>query len=328
MAKANRSANNLKNFLPYIFSLVILVGFIIYLYQNFEQYRQLLQLSLNSIFVLIGLSLLLLAGQGLINYFLYRALNASVSLNESIGLSTINALANQLPIAGGIIAKGVYLKKKHQLTYTHYLSATLALYTGFVAVNGFIGLIILLYLALSSGILPPLILIIGFSGLTASILLLWIPTNIPFLPDRWQKKLIVLMEGWQILSQNPILLVQLIGIQMTLVLVVAGRLWVSFHILSQDISFPHCILLSAATILTRLISIAPGGLGIREAIVAGVAATFGFDAGISMVAVGLERLVATLVVIILGTTYTYILSYDLVNRQPAASNSSEFKNRV
>lgn len=68
------------------------------------------------------------------------------------------------------------------------------------------------------------------------------------------------------------------------------------------------VVLSAATILTRPVSIAPGGLGIREGIGVGVASVMGFDPGISVVAVGIDRLIATLVIIVVGTVYTYILS--------------------
>jgi uncharacterized protein (TIRG00374 family) len=82
------------------------------------------------------------------------------------------------------------------------------------------------------------------------------------------------------------------------------------------------MLFSAATVLTQLVSIAPGGLGIREAVVAGVAASLGFDAGISVVAVALDRGVAMVVVIALGTIYTYILSSKTSQdrQQPKASD--------
>jgi hypothetical protein len=42
----------------------------------------------------------------------------------------------------------------------------------------------------------------------------------------------------------------------------------------------------------------------------------GFDAGVSVVAVVIDRLVATLVVITLGTVYTYILGKKVASVQP------------
>jgi uncharacterized protein (TIRG00374 family) len=65
------------------------------------------------------------------------------------------------------------------------------------------------------------------------------------------------------------------------------------------------------------VNIAPGGLGVREGIVAGIASLLGFEAGVSAVAVGIDRLVATSVVIVLGTIYTYILSKNATGTEPA-----------
>ena len=48
-----------------------------------------------------------------------------------------------------------------------------------------------------------------------------------------------------------------------------------------------------------------------------MAAILGFDVGASVVAVGLERLVSTLVVIIVGVIYSYLLSRAAVASQPS-----------
>lgn len=83
--------------------------------------------------------------------------------------------------------------------------------------------------------------------------------------------------------------------------------------LSQEVAFAHCVLFSAATVLTRLVSIAPGGIGVREALVAAVATTLGFDPVISMVVAGLDRLLETFITVVLGVIYSYILSKYLSN---------------
>jgi uncharacterized protein (TIRG00374 family) len=70
------------------------------------------------------------------------------------------------------------------------------------------------------------------------------------------------------------------------------------------------------------VNIAPGGLGVREGIVAGVASLLGFEAGVSAVAVGIDRLVATSVVIVLGTIYTYVLSKKATDAEPADAVSA------
>ena len=81
--------------------------------------------------------------------------------------------------------------------------------------------------------------------------------------------------------------------------------------LSQNVTFGDVMLFSAASILTQLVSIAPGGLGVREAIVGAVASALGFDMGMSLVAVGLDRLISTLAILLIGGLSAIILGKQI-----------------
>jgi uncharacterized membrane protein YbhN (UPF0104 family) len=310
------SVSKLRHYSPYILSTAVLLAFTFYLYGNVDQYQQLLDLSAGSLLLLAGLVLFFSFGKGLINYLFYRGLGVFLTLNEGIGLAAVNTLANQLPFAGGLIAKGIYLKQRHELAYTRFLTATLALYVCFVAANGTIGIIVLLYWALVDQATVPALLLLGFASMTISVLLLWLPIDIRFVSGKWGQRLAQLMDGWQVLSQNWPMVGRLIGLQVLVTLLFAGRFWIAFHALSQDVTLAQCVLFSAANVLTTLVTITPGGLGVREGIVAGVASLLGFEASVSVVAVGIDRLVATLVIIALGTVYTYVLSKKVASAQP------------
>jgi hypothetical protein len=52
--------------------------------------------------------------------------------------------------------------------------------------------------------------------------------------------------------------------------------------------------------VAQLVSAAPGGSGVREAIVTAITTTLGFDPGVSFGAVGLDRLGITIVIVISG----------------------------
>ncbi|MGC9400543.1 MAG: flippase-like domain-containing protein [Anaerolineae bacterium] len=312
----------LKAYLPYGLSAGALLIFVTYLWRNFDRYRQLLNVSFATILSLMGLVLVFALINGAINYFFYRALDVFLTFNESVGLAAINTLANQLPFAGGLVAKGVYLKQRHQLAYTHFLSATMALYVCFVAVNGAVALTVLGGWALVEGIEVPPALVLGFSGMVAGVISLWIPVDALSLPGKLGKRLMQLAEGWRVLSRNLDLVGIMIGFQVLTTLLFAGRFWIAFHALSQDVTYAQCLLFSSATVLTRLVNIAPGGLGVREGIVAGVASLLGFEAGVSAVAVGIDRLVATSVIIVLGTIYTYVLSKKATDSEPADAISA------
>jgi uncharacterized membrane protein YbhN (UPF0104 family) len=311
---------NWKPYLPYILSTAALVVFVVYLYRNIDRYKILINFSIESIFLLVGLSLVFTFIRGGVNYIFYQGLGLPLTLNEGIGLAIVNTLANQLPfMGGGIAVKGIYLKKRYEFAYPRYLSSLLALFVLFFAANGLVGFIVLIYMALVQGTTIPTILFLGFLGMAISILLFWIPVNINNLNGKWGQRLAKLLEGWQVLSQDYVLLLKLVGLQVLTVLLFAGRYWGAFHGLSQDVTLPQCILFSSASILTSLVNITPGALGIREAIVAGLAYMLGFDAGASVIAVGIDRLIALAVVIPLGVIYTYVLS----NKATKQANSIE-----
>lgn len=299
-------------YLPYILSIVILAVLGIYLYRNADRYQQLFNLSAGSLFLLVGLTLAFIWANGATNYLLYRAAGASVNLAEGIGLAVVSTLSNYLPfMGGGLIAKSVYLKQVHELAYTRFLGATVALFVCSVAMSGVIGTVVLVYLAFVKGIVVPIPLILIFLAMVATILLIWLPFDVSIVPGKWGRRLVQLMQGWQLLSQNRLLLTQLMGLNLLQTFIFAGRLWVAFHILSQDVTLAECILLYSATILTHLINITPGGLGFREAIIAGVAVMLGFEAEVSIVAVSIDRLISILLVIALGIVYTHVLGKQM-----------------
>lgn len=305
---ANKIRGLLTKYLSYILSAVALLIFFIYILRNVNRYRQLINLSYNSLLSLLALILVFNLVKGLINYYLYRSIKVPLMFSEGFGLAVVNTLANQLPFAGGLIAKGAYLRKRHRLAYTHFLSATLALYVTSVAMNGILGLVVLLYWKFVRNVSVPNTLLLGFSIMSASLLLFQVPLKIGFVPGRWGKRLSTMLNGWHILNRDWKLLCRLIVLQLAMTLLFAWRFRISFQALSQDATIAQCILFSAGNVLTTLVTITPGGLGVREGIVAGIASLLGFEAGVSAVAVGIDRLVATSVVIVLGTIYTYILS--------------------
>lgn len=299
--------SKVKTYLPYLLFVGALLIFVIYLWQNIDRYQELFNLSISTLIILISFALVTILINGAINYFFYRALGAILNFNEGVGLAAINTLANQLPFAGGFIAKGAYLKKGYQLSYSHFLSSTMALYICFVSVNGVVALTVLGCWFFLGKEEVPLVLTLAFFGMAASVILIWLPLDFISLPEKISKWLEKLDEGWSVLRQNKQLVAVMMGLQLLLILTVGGRFWLSFRALSQEITYDQCLLFSSATILTRLVSISPGGLGVRESLVAAIGALLGFSPGVSAVAVGLDRLVSTTVIVLLGSFYSYIL---------------------
>lgn len=288
-------------------SLGIIAAFTYYLYINADKYLKLLQISTNGVIALFALSLTYPFLGGIINTTLFRALGAKISYWDGFNLTAASTLANQLPVSGGIVSRGYYLNRFHGVSYMKFFSATFALFFCFVSVNGMVGVGVLLYWSVSKATPIPSLLLLSFVVMSSFFLFFWLPLEKIKIPGRISDLVRQALDGWEIVRKNLPLLLQLIGLQTCLMVLLAFRYWFSFHMLSQNIALSQAILFAAASILTQIVSIAPGGLGVREAIVGIVASTLGFDGGTSIVAVGLDRLVSTLVIIVIGGISTVVL---------------------
>ena len=294
-----------------IISIAIIIAFVYYLYVNADQYRKLLQFSTTSIVLLVIISVILPVFNGMINTYMCRSLGANISQREGFLLAAASTLANQLPISGGIVTKAVYLKQKYDLSYTKNLSAMLALYFCSVAVYGLLGLVILLDWLLSRQISVPPVLFLAFGLMACSLFIFWLPLDRIRIPKALLKWVNQALEGWLLISKNPILLLQLLGLQTITMLLLAARYWLAFHMLSQNVTISQVILFASASILTILVSFAPGGLGVREVIVGAIASTLGFKAGTTVVAIELDRLVATVVIVVIGWISAVLLGKQI-----------------
>lgn len=293
----------------------ILAAFLYYLYNNSEKYQELLEISKTSVIYLFTLSLAFPLLNSMQNTYLYRELGLeNFSHLNGFLITSASTLANQLPIPGGIVSRGYYLKRLHNLSYTKYTSSAAALFFCYVAVNGLIGVGVLLYWTLTDRTVAPPILLIAFIVMVASLSVFWLPLNRIRMPERIQRWKHQIIDGWTAIGRNPRLLFQLTALQVILVVLLSLRYWIAFHMLSQNVTIGQTMLFASASILTQLVSVAPGGLGVREAIVTAVATTLGFDPGVSFVAVGLDRLVITVVIVITGWISTLILGKQISNR--------------
>lgn len=309
-----RLYRNLRSLILSILTLGTVIAFLYYLYINAEKFLELINISSKSVISLAIITLISIFINGLINTLLFRGLGVLVPVQDGFLLAAASTLANQLPISGGMISRGYYLKRRYNLSYAKFISASLALFVCFVSVNGLIGILVLLYWKVLKTVVISPYLWIGFIAMTASVLLFWLPLSRMKIPARLRIWAAQAVDGWMVLGENPVIGLNLIALQTITLLLLAARYWLSFHMLSQDVGIGDVTLFSSAAVLTQLVSIAPGGLGITEAIVGTVASALGFDMGVSVVAVSLDRLVSTAVVLIVGGISTFILGNKLLAR--------------
>lgn len=298
--------------LQILISVGVLGIFAYYLYDNSDKYLELLNISKSGVFMLFLISLAFPLLNGMQNTYLYRGLGLTgFSHWDGYLITAASTLANQLPVPGGIVSRGYYLKHKHDLSYAKYTSSTIALFFCYLAINGLIGMTVLFYWILINEFSVPSILMIAFTTMAMCILVFWLPLGRIRMPEKLRRWTDQAVDGWTAISRNPGLLLRLTLLQAVLVALLALRYWIAFRMLSQYLTPGQTLLFASASILTQLVSIAPGGLGVREAIVAAVASVLGFDAGVSVVAIGLDRLVITIMIVLTGWVSTVILGNQI-----------------
>ncbi len=309
-----RGTSHAKILLSLLFAALLLVMAVWYLYPNAWRYRNLLQISPEIVLVLMGV--VLVPEHGIQNYYLYRWLQAPVSLGESLALGFANSFANQLPLAGGMVTKGIYLKRRYQLSYTRFLGATVGLFILATSASGAIGIVSLLYVTASQSIMPPWPLTLSFAGMIALAFMPWLPLPLRSPRARWRKRLKQLQMGKELLNFPRPLVSRLYALHLLTVIKLAVRFWLAFRLMSQEVPLSYCLLFAAAAMLTQIVSIAPGGLGVQEVLVTATAHLMGIDIGITLIAVGIDRIVATLVIVLTGLLCSVWLGKNLVSTIP------------
>ncbi len=307
-------ASHLRSIIISLLCLMLIAAFVYYLSIHADKYLELLRLSPSAVLYLILISSIFPVLNGIINTALFRIVGAQLSYKEGILLAAVSSLANQLPLSGGLIFKGVYLNQKFHLPYTKYAAATLALFISFIAVNGFIGIAVLLYwLIFNNTLTISPVLIIGFCAMSASLLVFWLPVRRIKMPNRVRKLTQDAWQGWTIISKTPLLMLELVGLQTLMTSLLGVQYWIAFHMLSQNVSLSQTFLFSSASVLNLLVSIAPGGLGVTEAIVGGIASILGFNAMVSITAVGLYRIASTFIIFLTGGISLAILGKQVTD---------------
>ncbi|MEM7577859.1 MAG: lysylphosphatidylglycerol synthase domain-containing protein [Planctomycetota bacterium] len=245
-----------------------------------------------------GLVLANLVLSGLLFWSVHRVLPAEkpVPAITMVGLVAGSALLNYLPaIRAGLFGRAAYLKKWHGIALRDSgwaLLIVMAVTAGvFAAVAG---PWLILRLSTPDGhtahglgwfgcVLATLALLPGLRFALASFFAgkRDLATGSTWSPWLW-------LAGW-------------IALRTTDLLSATGRLWLAFAALGSPIGFTEALVLSAASLLVRLIGLTPNGLGLSEWTVAALSSVLSpAESGVAAAAALLDRAVEVVAVIVLG----------------------------
>ena len=292
-----------------ILVLVILIGwFWVYFFQNIDEFRQ---IKIVNAFYIVPLGILFifsLINNGLILKYFLIPFGIKLKFKEWFGLAVITSMGNYLtPFRGGAVARAVYLKKIHQFSYTHFLSTLAGMYVVIFLIYSFIGILSVFFLHQFLGIFNVLIFIV-FLGLFLFLLgiVIFSPkiqeTKFPFL-----NFFINIINGCH-LTKSDKKVVGIIGlISLINVGIMVLMMFLGFRVFGIEIPLLSVLFLSIVSTLGLFISITPGALGIKEAIVAFTAVVINIPISQALTVSILDRVVGLGIIFILGPIFSYVL---------------------
>lgn len=291
-------------------SIAVIGGMAFLLASRGAQLRGLLTLSAGTVATLAVGAFVLFILNALVLQTLARTFDVHLPIVEITIISIVDSTLNYLPLKTGTVATGTLLFSRHRLSPARYA----AMVTGGTVVNVWVCTTLGGALLLARGteaLTAVALLVVPTLGL--AVLVIWGLGFRGHVPDSDHPHWLVrvtnrVLDGVRAIFADLVLVAKLIIINGLRVAVLAAQLMVAFNALSTPIGWGEAFIMSSlATILGRL-SIIPGGLGIREGGVAGVAALLGISATVGLAASVIERSITVIVTALFGIPATLYVS--------------------
>jgi len=243
--------------------------------------------------------------RSLTHQVLFERLGISASSFDWFRLVTVSSFTNYLPMSAGMFAKAFFLKRVHALPYRTFAAGQVALLVVVVSTNGVVGLatLVIALREYAGGIVGA-----GFALMVGSAALMLLPASaLRRLSGRWLpwdvEAAPALRRGWPAAA----------ALQVGNLLATAAAFRIAFAMGSSTVDMAACIVFSAAAMLTRLVAITPGAIGIREFLVGGLAYLTGFELRDAVIASTAVRTVEIAVIFFLGGVFTHRLSDQVLS---------------
>lgn len=263
----------MKKKISQLITFFTLVGFVIYFFNNLNEFKPLLGIDIVYLIIIIVLYLLTFVTSAFVYKVFFDNFNKKIGFFECFDFTIFSSIANLLvPFRGGAVIRAVYFKKEYDLSYSKFISMLGGTYViSFIVLAGMglLGLILikpvfnfkLLGLTLT-------FVVILFGALVVS----FYRGNFKFsvfqkLPDKVQKFLGIIKqiaESWYTINKSKKLvwfLILLVAINFLLTILITKFEFLS---IGTDLSLAQLFLYSSLSGLSIFLSFTPSALGIRE----------------------------------------------------------------
>ncbi len=263
-----------KKFVGRILAVFFFIIFLFYFYWNRQDFAKLVEIELYYIISIILLKLIILFFNGLCISVFLRGYKLYMPLLESYYLSYITTWGNYFgPLQSGLGLRALYLKRKYDFPLSLFLTTMYGNYILVFFVNGIISLLTLAMIYEITGITSyPLILFFTTVVLVTAVIIYFPSSSILFRDFLLKGKIAILhklskiFQGWIKLRKNRSLIYKLILLTLSNFFLWSIMYYLEYKAIGINLSIPQTLLFTTITSSTILVSITPGGIGIREGI--------------------------------------------------------------
>ena len=293
-----------KNIISGLVLVSIIVYLVFYINNNLQSFKQLTLTNPLYLIPLIMLFFLFLYSNGILLKTLMRPFQIKLKSNEAFGLAIITNFYNLItPFRGGAAARAIYLRKKHDFPYVHFLATLSAIYILIFLISSLTGIFSMLTLVEKS--YPILLILSVFTVFLFTIIIL--SPKIKENSNKWLNRFIKVINGWHLIKNNKKIITITIIISLIQVFLTALNNLIAYQIFGIQITLAKALFIAAISNLAIIIAITPGNLGIGDAINVFTANIIGIPLTEAIAATILLRAVNLAIIFILGPIYSYKL---------------------
>lgn len=310
-----------------IFSLIIDLAFIIFLIiffkNNTADFEKITGIPVYYIILMIALIILNLYINGIKINLLTKFYKLNLKTKEHFGLSVITTMGNYIvPLRGGAYWRARYLKKYHNFSYIKFMSTFYSTMIITFFSSSLMGLIFTLLTYKTLNPFSSKLATVFFIVLIFELLIMFFSPLLKLRKNKIINYGIKIINDWKEMRKNYSLVTKLILTDIAVIILITLRLLLTYYIIQSPIKFSPTVVIATITMLSILINITPGSLGIKEtAIVLSTSLAGATQKAGALVAI-LDRVISIIVVFSLGIIFAYILlkegrknaNYNIINK--------------
>lgn len=290
----------LKNFIQLFFLLFVILFTFFYTKKNLNDFKKILDLSLVQFLVLTMFTFAVFILNAYIFNIGLKIFKINLKTKEWFSIHMLNNYSNYLFAKGGFIMRSFYLKKKHSLSYTKYLTLFLFINILIALSSTCVIFINFLFNNQNKELLRLYFILISIMFFVILNIPLFLPKKIFQLTAKKFPKLSNILFSWLEVRKNKKIALLAILLIFIMLNVSALKIYLIYNMIFSRISYFTALTIVAFSFMSPYLSITPAALGVREGLMTIAASLNGENVTTASAVAILDRGVIMLWVFIIG----------------------------